>query len=242
MSVAPLDLHGDTTIAAVAAQSPATIRVFQRHGIDFCCGGKRPLADVCTEKGLDFTSLARELRAAAEERNGEPDWTRARFNTLVAHILVTYHEALREELPRLMMMADKVARVHGDLHPETREVRSVLAGFVAELERHMIVEEDEVFPRILAIERDPARRGEDQAALADRLAALEHEHQTAGGELAELRALTSDYTPPAGACNTYRGLYWGLGELERTMHRHVHLENNILFPRALAVHDGATRG
>ncbi|MGE5233739.1 MAG: iron-sulfur cluster repair di-iron protein [Acidobacteriota bacterium] len=242
MSVASLDLHSEITIAAVAAASPATIRVFQRHGIDFCCGGKRPLADVCSEKGLDFASLAQELRAAAEERNGEPDWTRARFNTLIAHILVTYHEALRDELPRLLMMADKVARVHGEQHPETREVRRVLAGFVPELERHMIVEEDEVFPRILQIERDPAGRSADQAALGDRLAALEREHETAGSELAELRALTTDYTPPAGACNTYRGLYWGLGELERTMHRHVHLENNILFPRALALHRGAAQG
>ncbi len=234
-----VEIRDDTTIAALAAASPATIRVFQRHGIDFCCGGKRPLSEVCAEKGLDLAGLAAELESAAAERSGEPDWTRVRLGTLVAHILVSYHEALREELPRLQAMADKVARVHGDHHPQTIAVRRVLAGFVADLERHMVAEEDEVFPRILELERRAGERRDHGTALAARLAELGREHEAAGGALTELRDLTEGYTPPPQACNTFRGLYWGLGELERTMHRHVHLENNILFPRALALESGA---
>lgn len=233
MSPNPVAIHPQTTIAELAATSPATIRVFQRHGIDFCCGGKRPLAAVCSEHALDVDAITAELEAANGEPRTEPDWRGARLGALVAHLVARYHEPLREELPALLAMADKVSRVHGEAHPETRQILAVLSGFASDLERHMAQEEDVAFRPIVDLERHPEKRPPAEAFAA--LAALQLEHERAGAALVELRRLSADFTPPPGACNTYRGLYWGLAALEATMHEHVHLENNVLFPRALAL-------
>lgn len=227
-------------VADLAREHPSTIRVFQRHQIDFCCGGKRTLAEAVGRAGLEPARLADELNAAIAEAGGDagaPPAPPATLADLCQRIVGRYHRGLRSELPRLAQMAEKVLRVHGNTMPEVLPRLAAAVGeLAAELDAHMREEEAAVFP---AIERlaGTAGSGQPRAAqdVAVLIAAREDEHAVAGSRLREIRDLTSGFTPPAWACNTFRGLYHGLAELERDLHEHIHLENNILFPQALAL-------
>jgi regulator of cell morphogenesis and NO signaling len=219
------------TVAEIATQQPSSIRVFQRFGIDFCCGGKRPLQTVCAEQGLSFDELAGALDAAQRSSvSGDHDWTVAPLHALIDHIVVTYHDALREDLPRLEALAAKVVAVHGTKSAALARIDQTLRDLSAELLDHMRKEEMVLFPAIDAIER-----GQFLTAipLSAPITVMEHEHDHAGALLDELRRLTGEYVVPYWGCATVRALYQGLAELESAMHIHVHLENNILFPRAL---------
>lgn len=234
----PIEIAPETTVARLATRVPSTIAVFQRHGIDFCCRGGRPLADACAEKGLSFAALREELAAAAEGPAEETRaWDEAPLGELIDHVLDRYHARLREELPRLGAMAARVLEVHGDKHPETLPaLAATFDGLRAELDAHMAKEEQVLFPAVRRLEAAPTVGARlPSPPLAAPIAAMEHEHEDAGRALDELRRLTGGYQPPAGACTTFRGLYHGLAELEADLHRHIHLENNVLFPRAAAL-------
>jgi len=218
-----------TTISDIAAALPSSIRVFQRYGVDFCCGGKKPLGIVCRERNLDFAEIAAAIATSTAGPREERDWSQEPLGTLISHILTTYHEPLREELPRLGTMAAKVAQVHGGKAPAFERVRVLVAELATDLLAHMQKEEVVLFPAIDANEASVP----PTFPIAGPIAAMEHEHDDAGALLAELRALTEDYEPPPWSCATVRALYHGLAELESAMHVHVHLENNVLFPRAL---------
>lgn len=224
-----------TLIADIAAGLPASVRVFQRHGVDFCCGGRKPLAVACQELGLSFPDIAQELEAlvggpAAVTR----DWTTAPLHELTSHIVTTYHDPLRQEMPRLEGMAARVARVHGAKAPQLLpRIEAIVGELSADLNEHMRKEELVLFPAIRAIERGAAAG----IPLAQPIRVMESEHDRAGELLFELRRLTQGYVAPEWACATARALYQGLSELEAAMHVHVHLENNVLFPRALAFAD-----
>jgi regulator of cell morphogenesis and NO signaling len=219
-----------TRIADIASALPASVRVFQRHGIDFCCGGKTPLGDACREHGLSFTDVLGAIEAsAAEPRADDRDWNREPLHAIIGHIVATYHDPLREELPRLESMAAKVWRVHGTKMPELARIDSIVTELSAELRAHMRKEEGVLFPAIAAIEGGQ----ESGIPISAPITVMEHEHDHAGALLSELRTITAGYAPPDWACQTFRALYDGLAELESTMHVHVHLENNVLFPRAL---------
>ena len=225
----------NTTVADIASAIPSSVRIFQRHGIDFCCGGKRPLAVACRERGVSFTELARTIEASIESgMRDERDWTREPLHVLVDHIVATYHEPLREELPRLESMATKVLRVHGSKAPYLGRVEALLMELAADLRLHMQKEEWVLFPAIRAIEGG-AHPG---MPISAPIGVMEHEHDRAGSVLSELREITGGYVVPPWACETFRALYRGLSELETTMHVHVHLENNVLFPRALSADPG----
>lgn len=220
-------ITNESLVGEIAAEVPAATRVFHRHGIDFCCGGGRPLEQICDRKGLSTDAIIAEIEA---EMNGsddtEKDWLRAPLNELIDHILIDYHQPLREELPRLKSMARKVLRVHGDSDPETlSELSTVIDALTEELSEHMLKEERILFPLI--------NQGRGSFA-AGPISVMEHEHETAGAALARLREITSDFSPPDWACTTYRALFSGLSDLEVALHEHIHLENNILFPRALS--------
>ena len=218
-----------TTVAEIASALPASVRLFQRHGIDFCCGGKTPLATVCQQKGIPFADVTRALDALPTGPAGDDrDWTREPLARLADHIVATYHDALRDELPRLEGMAVKVAKVHGARAPHLVRLASVVQELSADLHAHMQKEEGVLFPAIRALERGAAR-----GSIAAPIAVMEHEHDSAGAALARMRELTGDYEPPMDACNTFRASLDGLAELERDTHQHVHKENNVLFPRAL---------
>ena len=219
-----------TTVAEIAASVPSSIRVFQSRDIDFCCGGKRPLAEACAEKGLPFTEVVDEIASSAVvHRDITTGWLEAPLDALTDHIVRTYHDALRAELPRLNTMAAKVAKVHGDKEARLDRVAATLAALSDELQTHMRKEELMLFPIIDALEKG----GSASMGIASPIAVMEDEHDHAGVLLAELRALTDEYRPPQWGCATMRALYAGLAELEQAMHVHVHLENNILFSRAL---------
>lgn len=220
-----------TLVSDIAATLPSSVRVFQQHGVDFCCGGKRPLAVICEEQGLAFDEIARAIEASAAVPAPERDWTTEPLSDLIDHIVSTYHDSLRSELPRLQAMASKVLTVHGSKADHLARLDHIVAELAADLTAHMQKEELVLFPAIRAA---AAGGGTPSAWIAAPISVMEREHDYAGALLGELRRITGDYTAPEWACQTFRALYNGLDELERSMHLHVHLENNVLFPRALA--------
>jgi regulator of cell morphogenesis and NO signaling len=221
-------------VAEVATGLPATIQVFQQHQIDFCCGGHKPLAEACAEHDLDVDALVGELRAAGALEDSGRDWRQAPMADLIAHIQARFHDPLRADLPRLGQMLVKVVSRHGDRLPDTLlPLQQTFMGLHVELLHHMHKEDAVLFPAILDIEA--GRRGGNASWIDQPIEVMEDEHEQAGAALARMREITGGYTPPADACPTFRGLYYGLAELEREMHLHVHLENNILFPRASAL-------
>lgn len=225
-----------TRVADLAAARPATIRIFQRHAIDFCCGGKRPLQEVCEERGIAFETLAAELNDAWSPAS--PDrlsWNDRKLSDLTGHIIEAFHDPLRSELPRLIAMAHKVDERHGRTsEPNAAAIAATLERFRDAIEPHAREEEDDVFPLIEYLEDGTADRAGAVAFLAAQ-DELEAEHEEAARLLETLRALSNGYQPADGVCPTTLGLYHGLGDLEALMHLHVHLENNVLFPRAAAL-------
>jgi regulator of cell morphogenesis and NO signaling len=221
----------ETTVAEVASAIPASVPVLQRFGIDFCCGGKRPMSDACREQGLSFTDVAAAIEAATRTPAEERDWRQEPLHALTAHIVTTYHDRLREDLPRLETLAAKAAHAHAARSSAFALIRDVISELATGLLDHMRKEELILFPTIEAIEQGDQSRS---AWLAQPIAVMEQEHDHAGALLTELRTVTNHYTVPEWGCATVRALYHGLDELESSMHMHVHLENNILFPRAMA--------
>ena len=224
----------ETTIAEIATAAPATIRIFQQHEIDFCCGGRIPLTEACEARGLDVDALLTELRTAVAPSPNEPVWANETLKTLIQHIQARYHEPLRLELPRLDAMLDKVVSRHGDHLPEARlPLPRTFKQLQAELLEHMAKEDRVLFPVIIALENgEPLPMVEAARWIQSPIAAMESDHAEAGAALAFIREVTHSFAPPEWACPTFRGLYYGLSQLEADMHLHVHLENNILFPRA----------
>lgn len=222
-----MSITTETRVGQLAAEHPLATRVFARHGIDFCCGGGQSLGDVCDRKRLDAQAVLAEIRKELETPGvSEKRWDHEPLGDLIEHILTTYHRALDEELPRLESMTRKVVEVHGDKDSERfDELLSVFLGLKAELEEHMAKEEQILFPMI--------RSGQGAHALGP-ISVMEHEHESAATALRRLRELTHDYEVPTEACNTWRALWHGLAALETDLHEHIHLENNILFPRASA--------
>ena len=227
------------TVAEIAASSIAAVRVFEKLGIDYCCGGKRPLADVCRDKGLDAQAVERELEEAARQApESGVDWNTAPLEGLINHIVSTHHEYLRREFPAIQMRLDKVYRVYNERYgPTLQGLPEAFAGLRSEMESHTQKEEMMLFPAIAASE-SAAKAGQAPppspfGSVANPIHAMEAEHDDAGRALAQIRKITSGYNLPDYACVTYRALMRGLQDLEHDLHVHVHLENNILFPRAL---------
>jgi regulator of cell morphogenesis and NO signaling len=229
-----------TTLAELAANSLSAIRILERHGLDYCCGGKRPFEEACAAKGLDAQKILREIDAAAATGGADRDWQAAPLQDLVAHIIQTHHEYLKVELPALEARMRKVVAVHGARDPQRLpRLAEILAGLAGEMEMHMRKEEQILFPFITMYGRAEIENRSVPStpfgSIANPIAAMEREHDGAGVELAEIHELTGGYNPPAYACATVRALYEGLEALEKDLHVHIHLENNILFPRAIAL-------
>ncbi len=225
----------ETTVGEIVRAQPGRSRVFENLGIDYCCGGKKPLAEACQKKGLDAATVVAMLAAldgAPDPASVNPDTMT--LSALCDHIEAVHHGYLREELPRLDFMTRKVAAVHGEHEPRLLEVRQVFETFQADLASHTREEDEQVFPAIRQLEAANGNRVAASAALKTSFGKLESEHDSAGAALARFTELTDRYSPPDWACNTFRALYDGLAQLEKNMHQHVHKENNVLFPRALA--------
>lgn len=231
-----MTITANSLVADIATAHPASIKVFQRHRIDFCCGGKIALAAVCEQRQLDVPEVVAELEAALVTVVSDTDWRHAPLADLIAHIQRTFHRPLEAELPRLRAMVDKVVSRHGDrLATTLLPLQETFARLQAGLLEHMAKEDAVLFPAIVALESGGSVAPDALRSIDRPIAVLEAEHAAAGTALARLRDLTGGYVPPADACPTFRGLYFGLAELERDMHLHVHLENHVLFPRAAAM-------
>lgn len=217
-------LSPSTTLAALATSRAGASRVFARHHLDFCCHGGVSVAEACARKGLDASQIIEEV--AAEERVGEAPavWESRPLNLLTRHIVDRYHRDHRAELPRLLSMARRVEQVHGDKPECPRGLADLIARFFDEVDGHMLKEEQILFPII--------ESGQGSTA-GGPIQVMEREHEDAAVDLERMRELTSDYVPPAAACGTWRALYLGLAEFVREFMEHVHLENHLLFPRAL---------
>ena len=234
----------EKTVREIALEEPSSIRVFESLGIDYCCGGKRPLSEACSRANVDLDRVTLLLDSARRDANSgdRGEWDRKTLRELIEHIVDNHHGFVRRETPRLEAMLTKVVNKHGAGHPELARIQELFLAISQELSTHMLKEEQILFPyvermeqSVLAGEHVPhAFFGTVQAPIANMVA----EHDDAGAVLAQIRNLTSEYTAPAGACPTFLGLYRGLLDFERDLHHHVHLENNILFPRAVAMESG----
>ncbi len=219
----------DRTVGELVAERPGRSRVFQAHSIDFCCQGSRTLREACELKGVSFETVVSELELEAADK-AAPATNPAELAPadLCDYIVATHHGYLNRELPRLHAMTARVAQVHGGHTPSLIEVHQVFHGLAEELLGHMQKEEQILFPAVAALSR-----GEDLTRSLDGpISAMLAEHDDAGAALVRLRELTNGYQPPVDACNTYRALFAGLGDLEEDLHRHIHLENSVLFPAA----------
>lgn len=222
------------TVGSVVARRPSLSRIFEIHGIDYCCGGNRTLAEAAQGAGVALDTLLEQIGAAPQESD-DRDWTQATVAELIAHILAAHHDWLKREMPRLSALAEKVARVHGGSHPDLERVRDVYELLRADMEPHLMKEERILFPAALALEETGVPslpcHGTGPFSLQGPMAQMEVEHEGVGGMLDELRALTGLFAPPDEACNTWRALYAALEELDSNTRAHVHLENQVLHHR-----------
>jgi len=211
----------------------ARARVFEAYGIDYCCGGKKSLRKSCEEKGLETAAVLEALNAVEERTADARDWRGAPLSELCDHIESAHHVYLRQELPRLSALLEKVNRAHQDKHPELARLRTVLSALQDELGAHLEKEEQILFPLIRGLSSEEWSGPSHCGTIANPIRVMEMEHDGAGSALAEMRSLTAGYAEPADACPSYRMLLKGLHGLETDTHLHIHKENNILFPRAL---------
>ena len=233
-----MTITSKTTVGDIAKTIPTSIAVFQRHGIDFCCGGNKPLDEACQEKGVSVDQVVSEVDKTRQPTGGaaERDWNSASLSELIPYILDTHHAYLISEMPRLEQLLAKVVAVHGEKHPESLQpLARLYAGLKNELTGHMWKEENILFPAIRQMEQAPQggmQAGPRGMSVSDPIYVMEMEHESAGNALAQMRQVTSDYQVPEDGCMSYRALLEGLERLEADLHVHIHLENNILFPRA----------
>lgn len=225
-----MNITSETQVGEVAAAHPGSMRVFERAGIDYCCGGKRTLAAACAKAGVAVDELVARIAATEAVPSTEPDWRQAPLADLIDHIEAVHHTFTRDELARATTLMEKVARVHGDVHPELAIMRGVLAELREELIPHLAKEERVLFPRIRALAGGGGMAA--AAMLEGPITVMLAEHDHAGDLLQHLRFLSKDYALPDGACGSYRALYQALEAIEQDLHVHIHLESNILFPRA----------
>lgn len=233
----------NTPVGILVAERTSRAEVFDRYGIDYCCGGKLPVRWFCEKKGLDLAAVLAALDAADEAPEAEPapDWTRASLAQVVTHVVSTHHAYLRTTLPRLAELLAKVARPHDAAYTVLAELEPVFARFQAEMAAHMDQEEQVVFPLIIKLERGLADRALGERFLTQQLARMDREHHGAGRDLDVMASLTQGFTQTGAAGDCHRALLVGLSEVFADTHRHVHLENSILFPRAAQLRERPRR-
>jgi regulator of cell morphogenesis and NO signaling len=232
----------ETTVREIAVENPAAIRVFEKFGIDYCCGGRKPLAQACEERALETAAVLAAIEAAATpaEATGT-DWSAAPLDELCAYVVTKHHAYVREEIPRLRFFAQKVAARHGADHPELLRIQELTDTLCEDMTQHMGKEEAVLFPYISRLEGKIGACGPVSprcfGTVKNPVRMMMAEHDAAGSLMSEIRQLSRNFAVPEGACPTYRGFYQALEEFERDLHQHVHLENNILFPRAIELEE-----
>ena len=236
-----MTITGTKRVGEVVGETPSCAREFEAMGIDYCCGGNRTLSEACTQSNLSVDeTLARLQKGAAQATNAEDkNWQALPLADLIAHINSTHHVFVRSECPRILALIAKVVGVHGKNHPELLTVQALFAALGEELQVHLMKEEQILFPYVLRMEESviaseiapPAMFG----TVMNPIRMMMQEHDGAGDALRSLRSVTGDYSVPEDACISYQTLYQALQDFEKDLHQHIHLENNILFPRASAM-------
>ncbi|MEO8434619.1 MAG: iron-sulfur cluster repair di-iron protein [Pyrinomonadaceae bacterium] len=227
------------TVRELALEIPGATRVFEKMGIDYCCGGERSLADACTIAGVTFADAQKslELTNAATADSDERDFQKTTLVELIDHIEAKHHSFTRLEIGRLKALLEKVCLAHGENHPELLRINLLFRELGADLETHMTKEEQVLFPYVIRMEAAAKQQiplfRPPFVTIANPVRMMMLEHDRAGELLKEIRALSSNYIPPADGCLSYQTLYTALAALEKDLHQHIHLENNILFPRAV---------
>jgi regulator of cell morphogenesis and NO signaling len=229
----------EKTVRELALEVPAATRVFERLHIDYCCGGGRTLDDACRAAGVAVEQVVAALESGGAPAAGDRDWSNEPLGELVDHIRNTHHVYTRDAIARIPALIAKVAAAHGERHPELARIQTVFDGLAQELAMHMMKEEMVLFPHIVRME-EASLAGEPPVpppfgTVRNPVRMMEHEHDSAGDALRELSELSNGYTTPADGCLSYRTLYGALAEFEQDLHQHIHLENNVLFPRAIAM-------
>lgn len=236
----------DETLGQIAAKDLRKAQIFKKYGLDFCCGGKKTVKQACAEKGLDVTKVEQELLQADKLPTSRPipydDWG---LDFLADYIVNTHHSYVRKNLPDIRSYAAKVMKVHGQRHPELVRIYQLVEEINAELTEHMNKEDKILFPYIkelyLAKQNSQPFHAAPFGTVQNPISVMEHEHEMVAKYLVEIRELTGNYTLPEDACASYSLLYRMLDEFEEDLHVHVHLENNILFPKALQIEKQISR-
>jgi len=220
-----------TTLAGIVREHHATANVFEKYYLDYCCNGKRTLAQACDGSGIDTGKLVAELKAAATAPIS-PTYTETDAVQLIGHIMLKHHFYVRQSIPAISYHLQKVTLKHGEKYPYIAEVAFLFAQTATELTHHMKKEETILFPRIQQVYHSGKEALLPKSFLSGPIAVMEAEHTDAGNNLYRIRSLTNNYTPPEDACTTHRLLLDELKSFEEDLHTHVHLENNVLFPLA----------
>lgn len=231
-------LNDGETIGEIVANDYRKAEVFKKFGLDFCCGGNKTLREACNKKGVEISEVESALKKL-EEQSGKAiiDFNTMELDTLIDHIINKHHTYVNNSLPMLLELSNKVGKVHGESHPETTYIARLVAEVAEELKAHMYKEEQVLFPYVKELVNN-MRDGKEVkppqfGSVEYPIRMMEQEHETAGRKLEQIRDLSEDFTLPAEACTSYKILYAKLAEFEADLHQHVHLENNILFPKAL---------
>ncbi|MGG9971109.1 iron-sulfur cluster repair di-iron protein [Ferruginibacter sp. SUN002] len=226
----------EQTLASIVTQNHQVVPILEKHHLDFCCKGKRTLAEACTEKGVSVEELINELENVAEtENNNRLPFNQMTAEQLISYILIHHHFYVKQSMLTILPHLQKVATKHGDRFPYMVKVFQLFTVINEEMTLHMQKEEMVLFPRIKEIENLLNEKRKLKISgnyISAPVNSMEQEHDHAGEILYEIRNLTSNYTPPADACTTFKVTLAELKEFEEDLHKHVHLENNILFPLA----------
>jgi regulator of cell morphogenesis and NO signaling len=228
----------NTTVADMVSHNIKSAHIFKKYGIDFCCGGGKPIAAACADTGVSYDELIAELNQLDTEVDKAHDYQSWTLDYLILHIENIHHTYVRESLPMMVQYAEKVARVHGAHYTELIQVKDLVEELATDLMSHMLKEEQVLFPmirRVLLTQANSREPNTSSASIQSPIRVMMSEHDRAGAILRNIAELTQGYEPPEGACNTFRAFYAKLEEFEQDLHLHVHLENNILFPKSLAL-------
>lgn len=232
-----MNITEDKTVAEIVTENIKTAHIFKKYGIDFCCGGAITVEKACSQKDVDYILLEKELTAVDQVVDNEHDYDNWKLDHLIDHIVTVHHGYVQEIIPIILQYSDKVAKVHGHHHTEVIEINKLFHEVATELGGHMKKEELMLFPFIKLL-----AKAENEGTVSppppfgtvnNPIRMMEHEHETVGEIFKTIARLTNNYNPPEEACNTFKALYASLDEFEKDLHLHIHLENNILFPKAI---------
>ena len=232
-----METINEKTVATIVSENYKSADVFKKYGIDFCCGGGVSVAEICRKKNLDYSTVEKELLAIDSQDLMSHDFNNWGLDFLIDYIINTHHKYVSGNIPLIAQYSAKVAKVHGENYPENKTINTLFIEVANELIQHMQKEERILFPYIKLLVKANIENTDPPSppfgTVQNPISMMEHEHENAGDIFKRIAELSNNFTTPDGACNTYKVLYAKLKEFESDLHQHIHLENNILFPKAI---------